>query len=65
MLFRSNVTQLVKVDCCAHKNHIHINTHCEVSGLNATDSTPMYEMPMFYVFGVLGLGRAFVVFVLS
>ena len=31
-----------------------------VSGLNATDKTPMYEgMPLIYVFGVLWLVRAF------
>ena len=28
----------------------------KVSGLNATDKTSMYEMPLIYVFGVLGLG---------
>ena len=27
-----------------------------VSGLNATDKTPMYEMPLIYVFGVWGFG---------
>ena len=26
------------------------------SGHNATDKTPMYEMPLIYVFGVGGLG---------
>ena len=25
-----------------------------MSGLNATDKTPMYKMPIFYAFGVLG-----------
>ena len=32
-----------------------------VSGLNATDKTAMYEMPLIYVFGVwvLGLGEHF------
>ena len=30
-----------------------------VSAHNATDKLPMYEMPLFFVFGVLGLGRAF------
>ena len=32
-----------------------------LSGLNATYKTPMYEMPLIYVFGVFGLGRAFFV----
>ena len=34
-----------------------------VSGLNATDKTPKYEIPLIYVFGGwrLGLGRAFFV----
>ena len=27
-----------------------------VSGLNATDKVPMYEMPLIYVFGVWGVG---------
>ena len=27
-----------------------------VSMLNATDKTPMYEMPLIFVFGVWGLG---------
>ena len=27
-----------------------------VSGLNATNKTPMFEMPLIYVFGVLGFG---------
>ena len=27
-----------------------------VSGLNAMDKTPMYKMPLIYVFGVWGLG---------
>ena len=30
-----------------------------VSGLNAMDKMPMYEMPLIYVLEVLGLGRAF------
>ena len=30
-----------------------------VTDLNATDKMPMYEMPLIYVFGVWGLGRAF------
>ena len=29
-----------------------------VSAHNATDKMPMYEMPLIFVFGVLGLGRA-------
>ena len=32
-----------------------------VSGHNATDKTPMYEIPLIFVFGVLGLGTAFFV----
>ena len=34
-----------------------------VSGLYATDKTPMYEMPLIYVFGlgVLGVAQAFFV----
>ena len=38
-----------------------------LSGLNATDKTAMYEMPLIYVFGdwVMGLGRAFFVLVFS
>ena len=32
-----------------------------MSGLNATDKRPRYEVPLIYVFGVLGLGRAFCV----
>ena len=30
-----------------------------INGLNATDKTPMYEMPQIYVFGVLGLGLGY------
>ena len=30
-----------------------------VSGLNAADKAPIYEMPLIYVFGVLGLGEQF------
>mgnify|MGYP001803636434 CR=1 FL=1 len=38
------------------------HTRDVVSGHNATDKTPMYEMPLHLVFGVwvLGLGRAFI-----
>ena len=38
------------------------HTHDVVSGHNDTDKTPMYEMPLTFVFGVwvLGLGRAFI-----
>ena len=32
-----------------------------ISGLNSTDKTPMYEMPLIYVIGVMGLRRAFFV----
>ena len=32
-----------------------------VSGPNATDKTPMYEMPLNFVYGVRGLGKAFFV----
>ena len=33
-----------------------IHTNSTASGLNATDKTPMYEMPLTFVFGVWGLG---------
>ena len=36
-----------------------------VSGLNATDKAPIYEMPLIYVFGVLGLGEQFFIGVLG
>ena len=36
-----------------------ISDDASVSGLNATDKTPMYEMPLNYVYGILGLGRTF------
>ena len=39
-----------------------IHHHYRVSGLNATDKTPMYEMPLIYVFRVWRLGQAFSVF---
>ena len=32
-----------------------IHHYYRVSGLNATDKTPMYEMPLIYVFGGWGL----------
>ena len=31
-----------------------IMSKCVVSGHNATDKTPMYEMPLIFVFGVWG-----------
>ena len=43
-------------------------THDEVwavSGLNATDKTPMYEMPLIYVFGVWRLGLGWALFVVG
>ena len=37
-----------------------------ISGLNATDKTPMYEMPLIYVFGGWGIWQwHFVIGVLS
>ena len=34
-----------------------------VSGLNGTHKTPTYKMPLTFVFGVLGLGGAFLYYV--
>ena len=36
-----------------------------ISSLNATDKTPVYEMLLIYVFGGLGFGVGFSIFVLG